>query len=90
METMKNAVSNTANWLLDKGYRNILLEISNECDNQSYDHAIRITSYNVCYTKLLRDTGFARVERDKAGNASVAERIEKQRQGKQKHAFLDQ
>ncbi len=37
---LKNAVSNTANWLLDNGYRNVLLEISNECDNKSYDHAI--------------------------------------------------
>jgi hypothetical protein len=37
---LKNAVLNTANWLLDKGYRNILLEISNECDNKGYDHAI--------------------------------------------------
>jgi hypothetical protein len=37
---LKNAVSNTANWLLDKGYRNVILEISNECDNKSYDHAI--------------------------------------------------
>jgi hypothetical protein len=37
---LKNAVSNTANWLLDSGYRNVLLEISNECDNKSYDHAI--------------------------------------------------
>jgi hypothetical protein len=37
---LKKAVSNTADWLLDKGYRNILLEISNECDNKSYDHAI--------------------------------------------------
>jgi hypothetical protein len=37
---LKHAVSNTGNWLLDSGYRNVLLEISNECDNQSYDHAI--------------------------------------------------
>jgi hypothetical protein len=37
---LKKAVSNTAGWLLDQGYRNILLEISNECDNKSYDHAI--------------------------------------------------
>jgi len=37
---LKKAVSNTADWLLDKGYRNVLLEISNECDNKGYDHAI--------------------------------------------------
>ena len=37
---LKKAVSNTADWLLDIGYRNVLLEISNECDNKSYDHAI--------------------------------------------------
>ena len=37
---LKKGVLNTANWLLDKGYRNVLLELSNECDNKSYDHAI--------------------------------------------------
>jgi len=37
---VKKSVTNTANWLVDKGYRNVLLEVSNECDNKSYDHAI--------------------------------------------------
>jgi hypothetical protein len=32
-------VENTVNWVLDKGYRNVLIEINNEC-NVSYDHAI--------------------------------------------------
>jgi hypothetical protein len=39
-DALKKAVSNTASWLLDQGYRNVLLEISNECDNKSYDHPI--------------------------------------------------
>ncbi|MCY7352672.1 MAG: hypothetical protein LH606_18780 [Cytophagaceae bacterium] len=33
------AVDNTTDWLLRKGYRNVLLEINNECDIR-YDHAI--------------------------------------------------
>src|SRR5262249_13844857 len=37
---VKNSVTNAVNWLLDKGYRNVLLEISNECKNKSYYHAI--------------------------------------------------
>jgi len=31
------AVGNTVDWIADKGYRNILLEIANECDNGAYD-----------------------------------------------------
>lgn len=33
------AVDNATKWLLDKGYRNVLVEINNEC-NVRYDHAI--------------------------------------------------
>ncbi len=32
-------VESTVNWVLDKGYRNVLIEINNEC-NVRYDHAI--------------------------------------------------
>jgi hypothetical protein len=39
-DAVRKAVSTTSSWLLDNGYRNVLLEISNECDNKSYDHAI--------------------------------------------------
>ena len=31
-DAIKRAVKNTAQWLLDEGYRNVLLEINNECD----------------------------------------------------------
>jgi hypothetical protein len=34
------AVDNTVNWLLQKNWRNILLEINNECDVKAYDHEI--------------------------------------------------
>lgn len=34
-----NATDNITNWILDKGYKNILIEINNEC-NISYDHKI--------------------------------------------------
>jgi hypothetical protein len=33
------ATDNTTRWLLERGWRNVLVEIDNECD-QSYDHAI--------------------------------------------------
>jgi len=33
------AVENATQWILDKGYRNVLIEINNEC-NVQYDHAI--------------------------------------------------
>jgi hypothetical protein len=34
------AVDNTVEWLLQKGWRNLLLEINNECDVKAYDHEI--------------------------------------------------
>lgn len=38
-EAVINGVKNTVNWLLEKGYKNILIEINNECDVR-YDHSI--------------------------------------------------
>ena len=37
---IKRAVENTTRWILERGYRNVLLEIANECDVPAYDHAI--------------------------------------------------
>lgn len=37
---VKTALINTVDWLLDKGYTNLLIEVANECDNANYDHAI--------------------------------------------------
>jgi hypothetical protein len=34
------ALDNTVNWVLDQGYRNVLLEVNNECDVPKYEHAI--------------------------------------------------
>ncbi len=39
-EAVKRAAREATNWLLQKGYRNILVEIANECDNRKYDQAI--------------------------------------------------
>ncbi len=33
------AVDNVVDWLADRGYRNVLIEVNNEC-NVSYDHAV--------------------------------------------------
>lgn len=38
-QAVLKAVDNMTNWILDKGYKNILVEINNECNIQ-YDHAI--------------------------------------------------
>jgi hypothetical protein len=37
---IKNAVNNTIEWLFKKNYRNILIEINNECNVKKYDHEI--------------------------------------------------
>src|SRR5215207_3195991 len=33
------AVDNTVDWIFDRGYRHVLIEVNNEC-NVRYDHAI--------------------------------------------------
>lgn len=38
-EAVRAAVNNTINWLFDHNYRNVLIEINNEC-NVRYEHAI--------------------------------------------------
>ena len=37
---VKRAVESTVRWILGHGYRNVLLEIDNECNVAAYDHAI--------------------------------------------------
>ncbi len=37
---VKAAVRNATNWVLDRGYRNVLIEVNNECNVRSYDHEI--------------------------------------------------
>jgi hypothetical protein len=37
---VKNAVTNAINWVLDKGYENVIIEVANECDNSAYDQDI--------------------------------------------------
>ena len=38
-QAVLNAVDNATDWILEKGYRNVLIEVNNECDI-NYDHAI--------------------------------------------------
>jgi len=38
--SVKHAVESAVRWILGRGYRNVLLEIDNECDVQAYDHEI--------------------------------------------------
>ncbi len=37
---VKRGVEEAIDWLLSRGYRNVLVEINNECDVKEYDHAI--------------------------------------------------
>ncbi len=39
-KAVKNAVTNTVEWLFARNYRNVLIEINNECNVKSYDHDI--------------------------------------------------
>ncbi|HUE73867.1 MAG TPA: hypothetical protein VMP01_23505 [Pirellulaceae bacterium] len=38
-ETVKRALDNAVDWVFDRGYKNVLIEVNNEC-NVRYDHAI--------------------------------------------------
>jgi hypothetical protein len=37
---IRKAVTNATNWLLDRDYRNVLVEVNNETDVKAYDHDI--------------------------------------------------
>lgn len=39
-EAVKRAVVNTVDWIAERGYRNVLIEIANECDNRGYQREI--------------------------------------------------
>lgn len=39
-EAVKRAVVHTVDWISERGYSNVLLEIANECDNGKYDQPI--------------------------------------------------
>ena len=39
-EAVKTATANIIDWLHDEGYKNVLIEVANECDNRAYDRDI--------------------------------------------------
>ena len=39
-DAVKAAVTNATNWVLERGFRNVLVEINNECNSGAYDHPI--------------------------------------------------
>lgn len=39
-ENVKKAVVNATDWILAKGYTNVIVELNNECDVKAYDHDI--------------------------------------------------
>ena len=82
-EAVKAAVDNATNWVLEKGYTNVLIEINNECDVPKYEHEIlcpprihelieRAAKIEANGKRLLVSTSFTRrmVPTDKAIAAS--------------------
>jgi len=39
-DAVKRGVDNTVSWLFERGYRNVVIEVNNECNVASYDHEI--------------------------------------------------
>lgn len=39
-EAIMNGVRNAIDWLFEKGYRNVVIEVNNECNIRQYDHEI--------------------------------------------------
>jgi hypothetical protein len=39
-QAIKDGVKNAMDWLFKKGYRNVLIEVNNECNIKQYDHEI--------------------------------------------------
>jgi hypothetical protein len=39
-QAIKDGVKNAIDWLFKKGYRNVLIEVNNECNIKQYDHEI--------------------------------------------------
>ncbi len=37
---VRKAVDNTVDWVFDRGYRNVLIEVNNECNVKAYNHDI--------------------------------------------------
>tara|TARA_B100002003_G_scaffold237245_1_gene254104 strand:+ start:1128 stop:2282 length:1155 start_codon:yes stop_codon:yes gene_type:complete len=70
-ESVKTAVEEATNWVLTRGYTNVLLEINNECDVPLYEHEILCPgrvhelielskSISRAGTRLLVSTSFTR------------------------------
>lgn len=39
-DAVRNAVRNATQWIFDKGYTNVIIEIANECDNRGYQQPL--------------------------------------------------
>jgi hypothetical protein len=51
-EAVKRAVDNASEWLLEGGWRNIIVEIANECNVDTYEHPI--IGYDRCHELIAR------------------------------------
>lgn len=54
-EAIKNAVISTVDWIIEHDYRNVLIEIANECDHPGYDHSILKPFQIINLIKLVKE-----------------------------------
>lgn len=55
------ATENATDWLLDRGYTNLLIEVGNEVDNRKYDHDILRASRNHELIELVKTRSEGRI-----------------------------
>ena len=57
-QTVKNGIRNAVEWVLKKGYRNVMIEINNECNYYTYDGLSPETVYkSIEYAKSIEYKG---------------------------------
>ena len=76
-QAVRQAVLNATNWILDRGYRNVLVEVNNEC-NIAYDHDIlkppRVTELIQLVQNQTREGRRLRVSTSFGGTTSGGQR----------------
>ena len=69
-QSVVRATESATDWLLDKGYRNVLVEVGNEVDNRQYDHPILKADrcHELIYLVQARSSGRLLVSTSLCGN----------------------
>ncbi|PRY89660.1 hypothetical protein [Mongoliibacter ruber] len=76
---INNAVKNAVEWVLEKGFTNVIIEINNECSVGSYDHAIlkcdRVHELITMAKQITRDGASLYVSTSLAGGHIPTDKI---------------